>query len=239
MFFPRLGKSSLKRYVQSSKRGNRTDGGVVGAYKRLSPNAVFPSNTTEKIHSQLCRRMQQESEMYGERIKCRPALSSARIPRICPVRRLGKEEVDRVDKGGLEGMEREGMKLCAVVDLREREGGRFSILRGTTSSPSIPIYNLPHFLRDIILPPTIDEKPEPIVQAIEGSLEGIITRFTSRLPPSSPSPISSPPIYAMYQPIALTGHDDEGLQDIIPLLLSLWRCRLWTGEGWEEPPSSL
>ena len=112
--------------------------------------------------------------------------------------------------------------------------------------PSPPPTNPPTLLPpSATLPP---RSPAFLLDSIRDSLDTLADLFHRRAerlalgssPPSPPVRIERErddrvAAYAIYAPVLGTtgrGKGDDGVADSVPLLLALWRCRLWVGEGW-------
>lgn len=77
-------------------------------------------------------------------------------------------------------------------------------------------------------------------------IDSTTTTATLNSSPTTTPASSGSGVYAIYSPASPTRQPldpayikaDHTLH-AVPLLLSLWRCRLWTGEGWEETSDEL
>ncbi|ORY88668.1 hypothetical protein BCR35DRAFT_329907 [Leucosporidium creatinivorum] len=224
-----------------------------GSYKRISSSASLPPITALKIQSQLARRVVQEAIMVGERVRSRPVLVDGGKRRECPVRRLGS--LAELSKDGAEQESAGDMNLVAVVDLTEpeatiKDGPLSTLLPSDSSAPSIPVYHLAHFFKSALFPPnpstTNFEEPSPrpshLISSLRTPFDDLIALFAKRAardsptstipPPSDTEPLDSAslPIYAIYSPTSSL--EPTAAEDVVPLLVALWRCRLWSGEGW-------
>ncbi|KAM0749567.1 hypothetical protein T439DRAFT_327248 [Meredithblackwellia eburnea MCA 4105] len=160
----------------------------------------------------------------------------------------------------LKVLDKDGKRLRAVISfspsatLREGNHDRLAILVPLDSAAStdatassigsriIPVFNLNDFLSSVVTPPSDLTSATGAVPSLSdeacGALNSLINLFARRYPSSQVGDTSNPSdkIYAIYA--------DEGDQsgrtasvtvseaDVNPLLIALWRCWLWTGEGW-------
>jgi hypothetical protein len=243
------------------------------------------THTSLKISSHLGRRVVQEIEMFGERVKGASSVLKTSWRgvgvRRCPVERLTLEEIELVKLGSLSGIRQDGGELVAIISLDESviltSDDQFSALLPRNSSREstlIPIYDMASLLNSIVIPvipATGTFSNKALADQARFHLDRVIDLFTRRemrrvdlgsLPVLEPMSTSSATkkrapittkisvgnteealvrigVYAIYNPVAASSEVTalEGDQDpakfSIPLLLSLWRCRLWEGEGWQ------
>ncbi|GAA5897624.1 hypothetical protein JCM8208_000215 [Rhodotorula glutinis] len=134
-----------------------------------------------------------------------------------------------------------------------------STLPSTSSAPLARRYHLSTFLAGVVLPPSSlpppppppDDPPDPAAHLLASTrhpldtLLSLLSRRPTRLnppsAPSPPSPPSSPPaagnLFVLSAPgaAALEAGDEAAqrqAEDLVPLVLALERCRMWSGEGW-------
>lgn len=100
-------------------------------------------------------------------------------------------------------------------------------------------------------PPPLPVSPAFLVESVRESLDSLVDLFLRRAErlalgttaPTPPVPIAKErdervAAYAVYAPVLETtgSLDDDGVADSAPLVVALWRCRLWVGEGWGNRP---
>lgn len=192
--------------------------------------------------------------MFAERVKSRPASTPAGAKRPCPVARVDAGAWDAaLQSGHLDSLAVSGLDLVAVLSLRPSlEGTRdeFSTLCRASdgSARQIPVYHLPTFFLDTILPPIRPSTPrstslsasepssaEVLGLAVEAPLDSLVDLFARREGAVANRSPSDSAVYAIYAPASGTDSDEGTL----PLLIALWRCRLWLGEGWRGAESAL
>lgn len=226
-----------------------------GSYKRISSSASLPPITARKIQSQLARRVVQEAIMFGERVGSRTVLVAGGERRECPVRPV--RSLVELSGNGIEREREAGLSLVAVLDLTEPAADSEDVtvstfLPSSSSAASVPVYQLAHFFHNALLPPNtsslasdeVHTPPSNLITSLRAPLDDLIALFAKRAARLLPAPIipnegdehtvspSTPSIYAIFS--STTPREPTAAQDVVPLLIALWRCRLWNGEGWTE-----
>ena len=133
-----------------------------------------------------------------------------------------------------------------------------STLPRQASSPLARRYHLSTFLAGIVLPPSslpprspITDPPDPSAHLLAATrrpldiLLDLLSRRLARLAPTStPTAFPQPPppptdstLFVLSAPgaAALEAGDEAAqrqAEDLVPLVLALERCRMWSGEGW-------
>ena len=186
--------------------------------------------------------------MLAERAKSRPAMTAAGAKQPCPVARVAREDWDAITSDGHFGaLERGGLELAAIITLvppDETSAQAFSALRAVsqdTTPRRLPVYHLPTFFLDTLIPdltsftssstpcPTPSTSPsDSLILAVRTPLDSLVDLFARREGIPHEDDPSSTAAYAIYSgPLGIGGGD------ALPLLIALWRCRLWSGEGWQ------
>ncbi|KPV72845.1 uncharacterized protein RHOBADRAFT_46435 [Rhodotorula graminis WP1] len=228
-----------------------------GSYKRLNSSAVMlpPRAVTAHVHSLLARRVAHEAELVAERVKAWPAASIPDVRRA-PVLRVRVDELESTARE----LDAAGRRLVGVLDLSPLPStGEVAdpAPRGPFSS-NVPLasaassarrYHLPTFLTGLVLPPSSLSPPSPTADPPDpsahllaltrhplDSLVDFLSRRLARLDSTSspsPPPPSEGDLFVLSAPKAC---DDAAAQrqaeDLVPLVLALERCRMWSGEAW-------
>lgn len=190
----------------------------------------------------------QEIILLAERIKSRKAGYS------CPVRRLTQEEWDKPQGGDLPAVL---IKLHPPSSVTQQPLSAF-VLPSAQSTTKIIKYDLSTLFATIIRPPSVlrtgvnpissSSLVEEAQSAIEDCL-GLLERRRTRGGENSATSLKELEVGAGRSASNIEekgwigygiGHGKkdvstvlDGQKDILPLLVALWRLRLWSGEGWE------
>lgn len=192
--------------------------------------------------------------MFALRVGSRPSFISGaptvenegKELRQCPVRKLARGEEAELSA------EREGMKLVAILDLSTSTSaeGHGLLTFPLPAFPTVPRYHLAPFLSAALVPPASpsstppDQQQDDPLTALRQSLDGLRTLFARRrmdqVQGEEQEENLEGAVYALYAPTGAGEGSVEGkgevgaVEDVVPLLLALWRCALWCGEGWGE-----
>ncbi|GAA5852886.1 hypothetical protein JCM9279_006214 [Rhodotorula babjevae] len=228
-----------------------------------SATMLPPPAVTAHVHSLLARRVAHEAELVAERIQAWPAAWTLDARRA-PVRRVHADELDEVLRelgdGGrrVVGILDLSPPFSSAGDADPAPPSFSSTLPQRSPSPPARRYHLSTFLAGVVLPPCSLPQPPPpedpptpsshLLAATRQPLDALLDLLSRRLarldPPSTASPPPPPPpisgdLFVLSAPgsTALEAAD-EGAQrqaeDLVPLVLALERCRMWSGEGWAE-----
>lgn len=178
--------------------------------------------------------------MLVERVKSRPAFLEGGRLRPCPIRRIGEDA----------GQVVEGMTLVAVLDFARAELGTNGAPPSPSSSPPVSTYRLSSFLDTAQLPsPSVSassDTPTDLITSIRSALDDLMSVFARRSSRLSTTELDScadgsaqvadeadaATLYAIYAPND-SAEAVMAREDLVPLLLALYRMQLWQGQGWE------
>lgn len=220
-----------------------------------------PSAVAAHVHSLLARRVTHEADLLAERVKAWPAAWVAGALKA-PVRRVKEFEIDKALRQMEEAGRRVlgVLDLSPHVPAAISDGAdgphpppaRFaSTIALPPSHPVARHYRLSTFLSGVVLPPSASTSPtgEPqppaahLLAATRAPLDALLAlleRRLSRLDAGAGAPSSSEgDLYVLSAPSPSPASSAEAAaaqrqaEDLVPLLVALERCRLWSGEGWQ------